>query len=141
MYKRQVLLESDCSYWYESGGAGDLLIEGNVFEKCIYTDRPWGDKVIYTVPRAFMEKNKYYHRKDVYKRQLYDEGIVSGRSETVYAPADNVTRSEFVKMVVLAFNISDNGGRIPFTDVSEDGWDREYISACLLYTSFLQKQR
>ena len=32
-------------------------------------------------------------------------------------------------MVVLAFNISDNGGRIPFTDVSEDGWDREYISA------------
>ena len=60
---------------------------------------------------------------------LYDEGIISGRSETVYAPADNVTRSEFVKMVVLAFNISDNGGRIPFTDVSEDGWDREYISA------------
>ncbi len=60
-----VLLESDCSYWYESGGAADLLIEGNVFEKCIYTDRPWGDKVIYTVPRAFMEKNKYYHGKIV----------------------------------------------------------------------------
>lgn len=60
---------------------------------------------------------------------LYDEGIISGRSDTIYAPADNVTRSEFIKMVVLAFNISDNGGRIPFTDVSEDGWDREYISA------------
>lgn len=60
-----VLLESDCSYWYESGGVGDLLIEGNVFDKCIYTDRPWGDKVIYTVPRAFMKKDKYYHEKIV----------------------------------------------------------------------------
>lgn len=60
---------------------------------------------------------------------LYNDGIISGRSDTIYAPADNVTRSEFIKMVVLAFNILDNGGRIPFTDVSEDGWDREYISA------------
>lgn len=60
---------------------------------------------------------------------LYDEGIISGRTETSFAPAENVTRSEFVKMVVLAFDVSDNGGRIPFTDVAEDAWDREYISA------------
>lgn len=56
-----VLLESDCSYWYESGGVGELLIEGNTFDSCIYTPRPWGSEIIHTTPRAFMEKDKYYH--------------------------------------------------------------------------------
>lgn len=60
---------------------------------------------------------------------LYNEGIISGRAEGVYAPADNITRSEFVKLVVLAFGISDSGGRMPFTDTEEGSWDCEYIRA------------
>lgn len=56
-----VLLESDCAYWYESGAVRDLLIEGNVFEGCIYTEKPWGSELIKTSPRASIEKDRYYH--------------------------------------------------------------------------------
>ena len=56
-----VLLESDCTYWYESGAVHDLLIEGNVFEGCIYTEKPWGSALIKTSPRGSIEKDRYYH--------------------------------------------------------------------------------
>lgn len=56
-----ILLESDCSYWYESGGVQDMTIEDNIFDDCIYTDRPWGCAIIHTSPREKEEENKYYH--------------------------------------------------------------------------------
>lgn len=57
-----IKLESDCTYWYESGGVQDLLIEDNVFDNCRYIDSgTWGDEVIYTTPREALEQGRYYH--------------------------------------------------------------------------------
>lgn len=58
---------------------------------------------------------------------LYSKGIISGRTDDTYAPGDDITRSEFVKLVVLAFNVPDSDGRVPFIDTSEGEWDYEYI--------------
>ncbi len=62
---------------------------------------------------------------------LYEKGIVSGRAEQIFAPADAVTRSEFVKLVVLAFGIQAEETSLPFTDVADSDWAYPYI--CTAY--------
>lgn len=53
--------------------------------------------------------------------------IVSGRGNGSFAPSDNVTRSEFIKMTVLALNIQASGKEPDFADVSVNNWDYGYI--------------
>ena len=60
---------------------------------------------------------------------LYKKGIVSGRTEDTYAPSENITRSEFVKLVASAFNLNGGTGRLPFEDTSTESWDYPYIKA------------
>ena len=60
---------------------------------------------------------------------LYRKNVISGKSETSFAPDDKVTREEFVKMAVLLFGISSENDSCTFTDVSEDSWYRPYVSA------------
>ncbi len=59
---------------------------------------------------------------------LAEKGIVSGRGDKRYCPDDYVTREEFVKMLVGAFEISADGD-VPFADVSKDAWYYNYIRA------------
>lgn len=58
--------------------------------------------------------------------KLYEKGIISGKSEGYYMPADNVSRAEFIKMLTVALGISQSSD-IPFKDVAKDSWYREYI--------------
>lgn len=58
---------------------------------------------------------------------LYKKGIVSGKSIGRFYPEDKVTRAEFVKMIMHAFNLSSNKKGCEFTDVSKDHWAYEYI--------------
>lgn len=58
---------------------------------------------------------------------LANEGIISGRNETTFDPMGNVTREEFVKMLVgvLKFEtVSYNGG---YSDVSSGLWYSNYV--------------
>lgn len=57
-------LESDSTYWYESGGVKDLVIEDNIFDNCCYIEgQTWGSNIIFTTPREKLENGKYYHGK------------------------------------------------------------------------------
>lgn len=58
--------------------------------------------------------------------RLYEKGIVNGKSATEFAPNDNVTREEFVKMLVCALGLSGEG-EIDFNDVKNDAWYYDYI--------------
>ena len=57
---------------------------------------------------------------------LYKNGIVSGKGTKSFAPADNVLREEFVKMIVGAFEIAGTTD-MKFADVSENDWFKPYI--------------
>jgi len=59
--------------------------------------------------------------------QLYNEGIVSGRSESIFAPADFVTREEFVKMAVLSFDVLTSDRNSGFSDVPSGAWYAPYV--------------
>ena len=53
---------------------------------------------------------------------LKDMGVINGRTNTEFAPNDNVTREEFVKMIVLLADITVEHGDVTFDDVSESDW-------------------
>ena len=53
---------------------------------------------------------------------LYNKGIISGKSETRYAPNDNITREEFVKLIIGAIGELSVNKQNKFKDVSDDAW-------------------
>lgn len=60
--------------------------------------------------------------------ELAKTGVINGKGDKKFAPNDFVTREEFVKMVVLAFNVTANDENCSFSDVSDDAWYKEYIA-------------
>ena len=60
---------------------------------------------------------------------LNKRGIVSGRSEGVFAPHDYVKRSEFIKMLAGAMVLKLDNTKNVFIDVDENSWYAPYVSA------------
>ncbi|MBE7040649.1 MAG: S-layer homology domain-containing protein [Ruminococcaceae bacterium] len=63
--------------------------------------------------------------------ELYNKGIISGKAEGLFAPADSVTRGEAIKMIVLAFSQIDPSATCSFTDVPKDSWVYPYVATAL----------
>lgn len=59
---------------------------------------------------------------------LYVKAIVTGKTSTTYAPNDDVTRAEFTKIIVGAFDIEMVSTTGSFTDISGH-WGATYIEA------------
>ena len=62
-------------------------------------------------------------------RHLSSGKIISGRGNGSFDPMAQVTRAEFVKMVVKAFGISEVQYNGNFEDVPQDSWYAEYVAA------------
>lgn len=62
-------------------------------------------------------------------KYLAGKGVVSGRGDGKFYPNDVMTREEFVKLIVLAFDVYDAGAECEFSDVSADGWSYRYIAS------------
>ena len=63
--------------------------------------------------------------------KLYNKGIVNGKANNIFAPADFVTRSEAIKMIVLAFGEVDMSAECNFEDVPKDSWMYPYIATAM----------
>lgn len=60
---------------------------------------------------------------------LYAKGVISGRSETIFAPDDNVTREEFVKMACELFGFTNTQAICNFEDVNSNDWFYIYVAS------------
>jgi len=58
---------------------------------------------------------------------LYDKQIINGRGEGVFAPGDNVTRAEFLKMLMLSLSIETTNAESVFSDVSANDWFASFV--------------
>lgn len=58
---------------------------------------------------------------------LYNKGVIAGKGDRIFAPYDAVTREEFTKLVVAAFDVNAEGEALSFSDVTEDKWFYGYI--------------
>lgn len=59
--------------------------------------------------------------------KLYEEGIVSAAENKKFRPNDNITREEFIKLVVCAFTKDTTAMKNSFTDAVEGAWYNEYL--------------
>ena len=64
---------------------------------------------------------------------LVQKNIVSGYGDNTFKPENNITRAEFIKIVVSCFFNGDIDDIIdmPFTDVDAEKWYSKYIAAAL----------
>jgi hypothetical protein len=58
---------------------------------------------------------------------LAEKGVISGKEEGIFAPNDYVAREELVKIVILAFDLKRQSGRMLFRDVEEGSWYYNYV--------------
>lgn len=63
--------------------------------------------------------------------ELYKKNIVSGVGNKKFEPMRNITREEFVKLVVLAFGFELSEGETGFSDVSSGAWYENYIKTAI----------
>ena len=62
-----------------------------------------------------------------YVEDLYAKGVVSGDGDGKFRPNNNITRAEFVKMVVSAFGYTMSGTEKEFSDSNKSNWYYPYI--------------
>ena len=60
---------------------------------------------------------------------LATKGIVAGDGSGKFYPGNNVTREEFVKMLIIGFGLRDYSATCDFDDVSESDWYYEFVAA------------
>jgi hypothetical protein len=60
---------------------------------------------------------------------LRARGIINGKSGAVFAPNDTITREEFTKILIGAFDLADANASSGFSDADENGWYYQYISS------------
>ena len=60
--------------------------------------------------------------------KLYKKGVISGKAEGKFCPADNITREEIVKMICDAFGIEKKNDVSIFRD-AEGKWFEGYVNA------------
>ncbi len=64
---------------------------------------------------------------------LAKKGVINGKGNQKFAPLDNVTREEYVKMIMVAFDIETEPANLKFEDVDENAWYYPYIAQAVSY--------
>lgn len=76
--------------------------------------------------REFQDLKGYeWAEESIYK--LVALNVVDGYSETVFGPANNISRAEFCKLLQLAMGIKDSFSAVEFVDISEKDWYYSYV--------------
>lgn len=60
---------------------------------------------------------------------MCDNNIMNGVSSNKFAPNNSLTREQLAKLVVIAFDCDNKGEKAEYSDVPQESWAAEYISA------------
>lgn len=63
--------------------------------------------------------------------ELASKGIISGVSNTSFAPLKQVTRAEFLTMLVRAYQLADESATVSFSDVTTSDWFYASVAAAV----------
>lgn len=64
---------------------------------------------------------------------MLSKGYISGKEAGKFYPNDNMTRAEFVKVIMVVFGLYDASAQADFTDVDIDNWAYSYIASAAKY--------
>ena len=62
---------------------------------------------------------------------LFERGIISGKSEGKFAPNDTIKREEFVKLIVCALGLYDKAATCEFDDTKPENWYYSYVGSAV----------
>ncbi len=111
--------------------------DGNPVRLCAYENGVWyayltklGEYTVVPSDEKYFEDTNGWGKD--YINALFERKIINGRSEISFCPDDNITREEFVKLIVELFELKGDFGAY-FTDVSPESWHYTYVSASKYY--------
>lgn len=78
---------------------------------------------------VFSDLSNHWSEKMV--MELYDDGLVKGVSDGIFAPDMAVTRAEFIAMTVRALGLEETSGGSYFVDSNTDKWYNGALNAAL----------
>ena len=61
--------------------------------------------------------------------ELYKAGIVNGKTEYRFCPDDDITREEFLKLLIEGLKLTDDNAKCDFEDVPEYQWYYKYAAS------------
>lgn len=109
------------------GGGGSGSSNKNTTTSVTLPNNPF-DVVEPLTIKYFNDIEEYTWAKNAIEA-LYDKGIIDGKSEGIFAPADFVTREEFAKLIVLAMDLQNDSMEVSFDDVKDDAWYAPYVTS------------
>jgi len=111
-----------------SGGGGSLGGGGGSSKPTKPTEpKPEEPKEPETSKVTFTDIDTVDWAKDAIKA-LAEKGVINGKSEGIYAPDDKVTREEFVKIIIGAFDLLNEDAGADFGDVDVSRWSYAFIA-------------
>lgn len=107
------------------GGGGGGTIVGALATP---TPTPSPDTQLETVGFADMETAAWAKE---YVQYFYERKLVDGDGDGNFRPNDQITRAEFVKLLVNCFNLRDDAAQAVFDDVTADDWFFPYVASAV----------
>ena len=111
------------------GGGGTMPTEPTGYENPEMLETPAPDIV---ADISFDDLGGYSWATDAISH-LASKGVVNGKEENKFYPADNITREEYAKIIVLAFGLYDENANCEFNDVNKERWSYNYIASMYSY--------
>ncbi len=105
-----------------AGGKGSNRGSGTVSVKKTSETNP---PLQQTGETDFTDVRGHWAQNAIYK--LYDQGIVTGRSDATFEPEATITRAEFIALLVRALKLQLAGYQNAFNDVSGGDWYADVI--------------
>lgn len=109
-------------------------VEGNATQAVIRQTVQWQGEPIEEKPALTTSGQLFFgdtrgHWAESYINQLYQDQVVSGKSDGVFDPDGLITRAELTKIAILAFghSISTKVSAHPFQDVPLNSWFAPYV--------------
>ncbi len=110
-----------------SGGAASAPVIGDTEEDTIYSEDIKPSESTTSVYNDVKETDWYYEA----VKTLTSKGIVSGDGTGYFYPTNNVTREQFVKMILEAIEVEVKAGTHSFGDVEGGAWYEDYIATAV----------
>lgn len=110
------------------GGGSSASSGGSGSSSAISAVSQYTPSTVQTQPQEFSDLGGYEWAKGSIEN-LLKKGVVSYAADGRFRPADRITREEFIKLLVCAFELVDGEARCSFEDVPGDSWYYIYVAS------------
>ena len=113
-----------------SSGAASTPVIGGTKDDTVYSETEKEEQIEHIVTPKYsdVKESDWYYYSVI---NLTEKGIVSGDGTGYFYPTNNVTREQFVKMILEAIDVEVVAGNNDFTDVVKGAWYADYIATAV----------